>query len=381
MGIFSKKTSSGGFADVIRCDETDYLIWKWHPQNTMAGNNRRENAIRWGSSLRVKEGSAAIFVYDSNGVKPDIIVGPYDDIIKTENFPILSSLIGLAYEGESPFQAEIYFLNMAKLIQIKFGVPYFDVFDQRFSDYGVPTAVRGTINFKVDDYNSFIGLHRLDDFSIQQFEEQITSAIKKHVKSIVANIPIKNGIPVLQLERRISEVSDLIESNLKVTLKEDYGVTVTKVDVSDIEIDKNSAGYKKLSSLTQNVFNTIAHGAANIVDTLSIHKVGGQNLVNQFKEDSGFKDSPKSNALGGLFGKKNTKVTPPPIPTLGFFVAINGEQKGPFEIDKLTEMKMEGSFSASSLVWKEGMEEWQKAETVEELRSLFVKAPPIPSDN
>ena len=44
-------------------------------------------------------------------------------------------------------------------------------------------------------------------------------------------------------------------------------------------------------------------------------------------------------------------------------------------------MKKEGIFNASSLVWKEGMEEWQKAETVEELKSLFVKAPPIPNDN
>lgn len=381
MGIFSKKPSGGGFMDVIRCDETDYLIWKWHPQNTTAGNNTRENAIRWGSSLRVKEGSAAIFVYESDISKPEIIVGPYDDIIKTENFPILSSLIGLAYEGESPFQAEIYFLNMAKLIQIKFGVPYFDVFDPRFLDYGVPTAVRGTINFKVDDYNSFIELHRLENFSMQQFEDQITSAVKKHVKSIVTNIPTKNGIPVLQLERNISEVSDLIESELKVALKEDYGVTVTKVDVSDIEIDKNSAGYKKLSSLTQNVVNTIAQGAANIVDTLATHKAGGNSIVNKVKEDNGIKDIKKSNPLGGLFGKKNGKVTPPPIPTLGFFVAVNGEQKGPFELDKLKEMKKEGIFNASSLVWKEGMEEWQKAETVEELKSLFVKAPPIPNDN
>ncbi|MCR4635047.1 MAG: SPFH domain-containing protein [Butyrivibrio sp.] len=380
MGIFSKKASGGGFTDVIRCDETDYLIWKWHPQNTVRGNNTRENAIRWGSSLRIKEGSAAIFIYNSDGTKHEIIVGPYDDIIKTENFPILSSIIGFAYEGESPFQAEIYFLNMAKLIQIRFGVPYFDVFDPRFLDYGVPTAVRGTINFKVDDYNSFIELHRLENFSMQQFEDQITSAVKKHVKSIVTNIPTKNGIPVLQLERNISEVSDLIESKLKVALNEDYGVTVTKVDVSDIEIDKNSVGYKKLSSLTQNVVNTIAQGASNIVDTLSAHRVGANKIINKVKEDNGIKDTKKTSPLGSLFEKKNKKATPPPIPMLGFFVAVNGEQKGPFELDNLLEMKKEGTFSSSSLVWKEGMEEWQKAETVEELKSLFVKAPPIPSD-
>ena len=379
MGLFNKKEMGGGLLDVIRCDETDYLIWKWHPSNTEAGNNRKENAIRWGSTLRVKEGSAAIFVYKSDGVKPEIIVGPYDDTIETDNFPILSSLIGTLYNGDSPFQAEIYFLNMAKLIQIRFGVPYFDVFDPRFLDYGVPTAVRGTINFKVDDYDAFIGLHRLENFSMEQFEEQINSSVKSTVKSVVANAPVKQGIPVLQLERSIAEINEAVETELGNTLKENYGVTVTKIEISDIEVDKNSSGYKKLESLTQNVANTFVQGAANIIDTISTHKAGAKNMINKVKEDSGVKNSSKG--IGGLFGKKGGKVTPPPIPTLGFFVAINGEQKGPYEYDKLSQMKLEGTLTENSLVWKEGMEEWQKANTVEELHSLFVVAPPIPTDN
>ena len=70
----------------------------------------------------------------------DYIIGPYDQTIQTANLPILSSIIGLAYGGDTPFQAEIYFINLARIIQVKFGVPFFDVYDPRFSDFGVPTA-------------------------------------------------------------------------------------------------------------------------------------------------------------------------------------------------------------------------------------------------
>ena len=63
MGLFNKKF--GAIADVIRCDEPDYLIWKWHPKGTELGETNRENAIRFGSSLRVKEGSIAVFVAKS----------------------------------------------------------------------------------------------------------------------------------------------------------------------------------------------------------------------------------------------------------------------------------------------------------------------------
>lgn len=53
MGLFSK--NDGGVMDVIRCDEQEYLIWKWHPQGTTSQTSQRANAIRWGSSLRVRD--------------------------------------------------------------------------------------------------------------------------------------------------------------------------------------------------------------------------------------------------------------------------------------------------------------------------------------
>ena len=63
MKLFNRKPT-GGFMDEIRCDEPSYLIWKWHPKGSVTGNNNRENAIRWGSSLRVKDGEVAVFVYE-----------------------------------------------------------------------------------------------------------------------------------------------------------------------------------------------------------------------------------------------------------------------------------------------------------------------------
>ena len=113
MALFNKNKNNGGILDVIRCDEPSYLIWKWHPKGTETGESTRETAIRWGSSLRVKDGEVAIFVYkQKDGKMQDFIVGLFDQTIKTANFPILSSIIGLVYDGDTPFQAEIYFINM-----------------------------------------------------------------------------------------------------------------------------------------------------------------------------------------------------------------------------------------------------------------------------
>ncbi|MBP7434679.1 MAG: SPFH domain-containing protein, partial [Bacteroidales bacterium] len=160
MGLFGNK-SEGGLIDVIRCDEQEYLVWKWRPSGE-ANTTKKENSIRYGSSLRVKDGELAVFMYQQKDeLIQDYILGPYDDTIKTANFPVLTSIVGAAFGGASPFQAEIYFINLSGNVQIKFGVPYFDVFDPRFLDFAVPVVARGTITFNITDYKRFIKLNRL----------------------------------------------------------------------------------------------------------------------------------------------------------------------------------------------------------------------------
>lgn len=254
MGLFNWNPTGGGLMDVVRCDEPSYLIWKWHPEATHAGNNRKENAIRWGSSLRVREGSVAVFVYTQHdGTKQDFIEGPYDGIIETDNFPVLASIIGLAYHGGTPFQAEVYFINLAQIIQLRFAVPYFDVYDPRFLDYGVPTAVRGTISFRITDYRDFIKLHRLDTFTLESFQNQVKDAVTRYVKSTVANAPEENGIPVIQLERKIDLINEIVESRIKGRLFDEFGVTVSSVDIAVIDLDKGSEGYQQLKAVTQDL--------------------------------------------------------------------------------------------------------------------------------
>lgn len=280
MGLFNKNKKTGGFADVIRCDEPSYLIWKWHPAGAQLGENKIENEIRWGSSLRVKDGEVAVFVYkQKDGTMQDYIEGPFDQTIKTGNFPVLSSLIGLAFDGVSPFQAEVYFINLARIIQTKFVVPFFDVYDPRFSDFGVPVAVRGTINFQISDYREFIKLHRMDSFNLEDFQKQIRDAVSRYVKDVVANAPAANDIPLVQIETKISQINDVVEFTMRERLKETFGVTTTGIDIGIIEIDKSSDGYRQLMSVTKDVASATvqAETAARVKDIADKQRIEVEN--------------------------------------------------------------------------------------------------------
>lgn len=291
MGIFDKK-HEGGLMDTIRCDKDDYLIWKWQPAGVEEGEQtKKEIAIRWGSSLRVKDGEVAAFVYkQKDGTMQDWIEGPFDETIKTANFPILANIMGAAFGGGTPFQAEVYFINLAGIIQIKFAVPYFDVFDPRFVDFSVPVAVRGSISFKITDYKAFVKLHRLISFNLEQFKSQVQDAVKKYVKSIVANCPVDNQIVVTQMDKKILQINELAENYIKPRLAADFGVTVSAVDISDIEIDKTSDGFKELMSVTKdmqtsnmklqnqmNQQNMQAQNAINVKNMADTQRINAEN--------------------------------------------------------------------------------------------------------
>ncbi|MBR5448751.1 MAG: SPFH domain-containing protein, partial [Clostridia bacterium] len=173
MGLF-KSSKKVGVADVIRCDASDHLIWKWHPDGTESGEGKREYAIRFGSKLRVREGEVAVFAYKQKGkVYNDYIVGPTEETLHTKNLPVIGAIVDAFFGKDTPFQADIYFINTAKNVQVKFGVPYFDVCDERFPDFAVPVAVRGSINFKIDDYKEFVKIYRLEDFTLSDFSAKI----------------------------------------------------------------------------------------------------------------------------------------------------------------------------------------------------------------
>lgn len=450
MALFYRNKRTGGFMDEIRCDEPSYLIWKWHPSGSQSGENSRENAIRLGSSLRVKDGEVAVFVYkQKSGTMEEFIVGPYDQIIETANFPVLASIIGLAYEGGTPFQAEVYFINLARVVQIKFGIPFFDVYDPRFEDFGVPVAVRGTISFRIDDYREFVKLHRLNSFNLDDFQNQIRDAVCRYVKDTVANAPAANDIPLVQIETRISQINDVVEYNLGERLKETFGVVVSGIDIGVIEVDKSSEGYRQLMNVTKEIAEATveAEAEAKIRDiharqrieaehyegSLRIQREEGQyaqhkatqtvNLdafqiekqaevgiagsealgqmgangagdVNLGNGGDGFNMAAMmaSMALGGAVGQNiagamNNMMSgmnqqtalgtvPPPVPTAAYHVAVNGQATGPFDLAALTQMITVGQFSASDLVWKAGMSIWVRADSVDELKGLFM--PPIP---
>lgn len=248
MSLFHKHTE-GGMMDIIQCNEPTYLIWKWRPAAAQNKITNKETAIRYGSSIIVHSGEVAILMCEKiPGSKEylEFFEGPYTGILETRNVSGFAELLSLAYGGGTPFPAEVYFINLSQIQQMKFGVPYFDMFDSSHPDIGIPTAVRGTLSFKITDYRRFIDLHRLHDFDLTQFQTEVRTAIIKCTKQIIINASDSYGISLLQMERRIADMCEILRNELTPRFSNDFGIDVTTVDLIAIDIDKSSEGYCRL---------------------------------------------------------------------------------------------------------------------------------------
>ena len=437
--------------NVIRCDEQEYIVWKWRPRNQEANSTSRENSIRWGSTLRVKDGEVAVFVYQQkDGTMQDFIEGPFEQTITTANLPVLTNIIGLAYGGDSPFQAEVYFINLQQNNQVRFAVPYFDVFDPRLPDHGVPVAVRGTMTFNITDYKQFIKLNRLVNFSHENLIKQIQDAVRRNIKGIVANLPQETGLPLVQVERMIMEVNERSEQKLRPRIETDFGVNLKAIDIAAIEINKESPYYEELRHLTagitadtlkaqrdvniKNLKDTQEINRQNMEETLRIQReeaqraqrlqtetqfIGAHGLDQQTEVLKAAAESlgqmgqmgdggggggmnaagmmtgmmmggAMGHQMAGMMGNMGqywqqpqggtpppmpgSQPTPPPMPNVQWFVAIGGQQAGPFSQPQMMQLVQNGNLKPQTLVWRQGMAQWGEAAMQPELSPLF--APP-----
>ena len=94
--------------DVIKCEVNDKeLVYKFSSEN-----------LRLGSQLVVYPTQTAFFV-KGGVILDEFICGTYT--LKTENIPLLGKLINLPFNGQTPFKAEVWFINQIAILDCKWG--------------------------------------------------------------------------------------------------------------------------------------------------------------------------------------------------------------------------------------------------------------------
>jgi len=324
-----------GLLDKIRGEFIDIIEWTDSSSDSMVYRfERRDNEIKMGARLTVREGQAAVFI--NKGQLADIFKpGMYT--LETDNMPILSTLMGWKHGFHSPFKAEVYFVSTRRFTDLKWGTKH--PITLRDSEFG-PIRLRafGTYVIKVNEPGVFI--REIVGTDGHFTSDEITDQLRNLIISRFADILGESKIPILDLAANYDEFGEFVTNKISQDFA-NYGLEVTKMLVENISLppaveealDKRSSMgiIGNLNKYTQFQTANAMEEAAKNPGGMAAGGMGmgmGFAMANQMGQSMVPPPSPPAQPTPQSQG-----AAPPPLPQASqFHVAIDGRQAGPFDM-------------------------------------------------
>lgn len=377
MGIFDKikEKLSHEFIDIIE--------WLDYTDDTIVHRfERYQNEIKNNAKLIVREGQTAVFI--NEGQLADVF-GPGTYTLSTQNLPILSTLKGWKYGFDSPFKAEVYFVNTRLFTDEKWGTKNpITLSDDRFGL--VEIRAFGTYAFRVSDAGKFIKDIVGTDGTFTNFE------INEHLKSLIAtrftDTVGEANLPIELYAANTTELSDTCKEVMQPEFQ-GVGISLERFFIENVsmpeELKKEIFEYSRLDKLDLDKLTKFK--TAKAIEAAANSEGGtagagmGMGMGFAMAQQMGAAMAQPQQVTRAAQPQQPADATPPPMPAaVQYFYAVNGAQQGPASFEQMQSLFASRTINRNSLVWKQGMAEWKPLSEVEELKSFLGgnTPPPLP---
>ncbi len=153
--------------------------------------------LRMGSQVIVREAQRAVFFRDGQALDS---FGPGRHTITTLNVPVLTRILGTAFNDRTPFVAEVFFVSMKEFVDRKWGTPQPIIVRNPGMGLGVALLQSfGTYSFQVADAQQFVtqvvgaqGQYRMSDI-----ENRLRTMLLSKLQDLLGETAAKTSVPEL----------------------------------------------------------------------------------------------------------------------------------------------------------------------------------------
>jgi excisionase family DNA binding protein len=233
-----------GLMDFIKGELLEIIEWQDDSRDTISWRYPdNDKAIKNGAQLIVRESQTAQFLY--LGEFGDTF-NPGKYTLTTDNIPVLTRLKGWKYGFQSPFKADVYFVNTRLFTGNKWGTA--NPIMLRDADLGIVRArAYGTYDFKVVNVQTFLKevAGSDSDFRVDEFADAMRSRIVSVFSDALANA----HVPVFDVATRYTDLGDALMPLINPVITAKYGIEVESFIIENVSvppeveeaIDKRSA--------------------------------------------------------------------------------------------------------------------------------------------
>ncbi|MEH0819629.1 SPFH domain-containing protein [Micromonospora sp. CPCC 205554] len=369
-----------GLMDKLRGELIDIIEWLDDSRDTMVWRfPRYQNEIKMGAKLVVRESQTAVFV---NEGKIADVFEPGTYTLETRNLPLLSTLKGWKYGFNSPFKAEVYFVNTRQFTDMKWGTQNPVIL--RDAEFGV-VRVRAFGAFAARVVDASRLLRELVGTDPQFRTEEVQEYLRQLMVGRLGGALATAGVPLLDLAAHQDAIGRRLAAVLTEELAE-VGIAIPKFVIENVSVppeveqalDKRTSmgAVGDLDRYTRfqaaNAMEAAANnpgGEAGAGIGLGLGMAMGQQMARSMGGGGATQPVPAP--------AQPAAAEPPPLPGQAqWYVGVGGQRQGPYDLGALAEQANAGALGADTLVWRTGMAQWQPAGQVPELASVLASVPP-----
>lgn len=342
--------------------------------------------LKLGAQLIVGQGQKAFFVKNGQ-VLDEFTEGRYT--LKSANIPLLNKLINLPFGGDSPFAAEVWYVNTITKLDNKWGTNKPINLEDPLYGIIVPVRAFGQYGFKISNSKLFLQtlIGTIKIFSARDISEYFTGRILSLISTLISKKIVLDRISLLQIAVFQEDLSKTTGEGLKEEFNK-YGIEIVNFYYRSINIPNDDTSFIKLKEAKELAMKVKTVGK-------DIYQMDRSfDVMNKAAENEGNSGSILNagiglgaglglgSILGNQFGQAgnnlNTNpITPPPIPnSVTYFFVINGTQSQGVSLADIPSLITQNVIKNDTLAWKEGLANWVPVIEIPELKQLFGKVPP-----
>ena len=358
-----------GLLSRLREEVVDIVEWLDHTRDTLVWRfPRHRNEIKNGAQLIVRPGQVAVFVH--RGELADVLE-PGNHILTTDNLPILSRLQSWRHGFESPFKSEVYFVNTRQVVDLKWGTP--NPIPVRDPEFG-PIRLRafGTYTLRASDPRALLReLVGTDD----SFEaDEINELMRGLILSSLAGVLGRGEVPAIELAGNYPALAEQVRQAVVQRVDDEYGLDVPTLIVVNISFPEEVEKALDARSSMSVIGDLNRYQQYQLGQAMPLAAQSGGDAGSMLGLGMGLA---MTRGLGTAGATANTSVTPPPLPAAAnFFVAVGGQQLGPYPLAQVAAALAQSHIDGDTLVWSQGMATWTPAAQVPQLAAAASTARP-----
>lgn len=160
--------------------------------------------------------------------------------LSTANIPFLEALINLPFGGQSPFSAEVWFVNKQFNLDVKWGTPSpIQIQDPVYGVF-VPVRSHGIFGLQIDDAKRFLVklVGTLPAFTKNDIVRYFRGVYVSKVKDAISTYIVEHKVGILEINMYLDELSDYLRERIAPTMA-DYGISLTNFYVNDISVPED----------------------------------------------------------------------------------------------------------------------------------------------